>query len=404
MLMTGRGLPVFFLLACFAALTASAQAIRVGSLEGNSQVFTGSPVTIIDWSRPASASGSVNTASVAWRNADSPCDGIFYVRFFSIPSNSLSNTTMIAERGPFRAVNGINTVALDPPVNVSAGETYICVRRGTGPDSCGQPFGTFTRDPGRVLFTSGDFKGGALTTLSPATNFRLQAEASSAPAVRVSTIPVVGSVPGANGSFFRTSLTLSNPSYAPIECTLLFHPAGRPGLDTDPSFPVEIPVNRTFFANDIIAAMSQSGLGSLDILTTGSPTPIATARVFNDQGAAGTSGLAEDAVPASPNYLSVATVFIPADLANYRLNVGIRTITAADLNVTVYNADGTQAGSLVKTYAANFFEQVSAAQFLGFDPPAGGKIVVSAFQKEFIVYGATTDNHTNDPSVRIGSD
>jgi hypothetical protein len=49
---------------------------------------------------------------------------------------------------------------------------------------------------------------------------------------------------------------------------------------------------------DILVSMNQSGLGSLDILTTGSPTPIATARIFNDAGAAGTNGFSEEAVPA----------------------------------------------------------------------------------------------------------
>jgi hypothetical protein len=402
--MTCRGLRLFILLTCVATLTATAQTIRVGSLEGNSAVFTGSPATIIDWSRPATATGTVNTASVAWTNATVPCDGIFYVRFFGIPNNSLASTVMVAERGPFRAVNGINTVTLDPPVNVTP-ETYIGVRRGTGPDSCGQPFGTFTRNPGQVLFTSTDYKGGPLTSLSPTANFRLQAEASNVPSVRVSTIPVVGSVAGALGSFFRTSLTLSNLTYAPIHGKLVFHPAGTSGQDSDPSLAFDIPVDGTLNYGDIIATMNQSGLGSLDILTTGSPTPIATARVFNDQGAAGTSGLSEDAVPANPDYLSVGTVFIPADLTNYRLNIGLRTFNAGDLNVAVYDASGARIQTLVKSYGANFFEQVSASAFIGGGTlPPGGKILVAAYGQDFIVYGATTDNHTNDPSVRIGSD
>ncbi len=387
---------------CFSALATAAQEVRVGGLEGNGAEFVSNPTTVIDWSRPASASGSVNTASAAWTGASTPCDGIFYVRFYAIPSNAFV-TVMTAERGPFRAVNGINTVTLEPPVAVTS-ETYIGIRRVAGPDSCGQPFGTFTRDPGHALFTNDDFKNGSITALSPSNNFRLQAQASSVPSIRVSTIPVVGSVAGALGSFFRTSLSLGNPSTSAIHGKLVFRVAGRAGSDADPTSDFVIPAGGTLNYADVIAAIGQSGLGSLDILTTASPTPIATARVFNDAGSAGTSGLTENAVPAGPDYLSLATVFIPEDLANFRLNIGVRTITAGDLNVAVYAADGSPQGTTVKSYPANYFEQVSAAVFLGGPPPAGGRIVVSAYQKEFIVYGSVTDNRTNDPSLRIGSD
>jgi len=385
------------------ALAVHAQEIRVGGLEGSGAAFTGSPITIIDWTRPAQATGTVNTASVAWAGATSPCDGIFYVRFYAIPSNAFA-IVMLAERGPFRAVTGINTVTLTPPVAVSR-ETYIGIRREAGPESCGQPYGTFTRDRGHALFTSDDFKSGAVTSLSPSTNFRLQAVASNTPSIRVATLPVVGSTAGAFGSFFRTSLTLSNPRPLEIRGKLLFHPANRPGTDADPTLDFVIPPSGSLNYPDIISSMGQAGLGSLDILTTASPTPVATARVFNDTGVTGTSGLAEDAVPAASSYFSVANVFIPEDLTNYRLNIGIRTFEAAELNVAVYDAAGVHQANLVKSYAANFFEQVSATSFLNnASLPPGGKIVVSAFEKQFIVYGAVTDNRTNDPSMRIGSD
>lgn len=382
-----------------------AQEIRVGGLEGNSAVFLGAVAsTVIDWSRPATGNGTVNTASVAWTSATSPCDGIFFVRFYAIPSNALV-TVMTAERGPFRAVNGINTVALEPPVAVTS-ETFIGIRRGAGAESCGMPYGTFTRTPGRALFATTDFKNGSLTGLNPSSNFRLQAQASNVASVRVSTLPVVGSAAGSNNSFFRTSLSLSNPGPIEIRGKLRMRLAGRSGTDSDPTLDYVIPPNGTLNYPDVIAAMSQNGLGSLDILTTASPTPIATARVFSDNGTAGTNGFSEDAVPAGTDYFSVASIAIPSDLTNFRLNIGIRTITAGEVRVSVYDSAGALSASLVKTYSADFFEQVSAAAFLeGNTLPPGGKIVVSAFSdKEFIVYGATTDNRTNDPSMRIGSD
>lgn len=378
-----------------------AQQIRVGGLEGNATASASSPL-IIDWSRPATTSGSVNTATVAWKNADAPCDSAFFVRFYGLPGNSLTGV-MVAERGPFRAVNGLNTVALDPPANVSKGETYIGVVR-AGADSCGQPYGTFSRTPGRALLGDKSYQNGPLASLTPVTNFRLQAQASNVPSVRVSTIPAVAAAPGALGSFFRTSLTLANPSENEIRGKLQFRAANRAGSDADPTLDFTIPQNGTLNYADIVTTMGQSGLGSLDILTTGSATPNASARVFNDAGTAGTSGLNEDAVPAGPNALPYAEIYIPADLDNFRLNIGVRTFDAVSLFINVYDAGGRRVFNKVRNYDANFFEQIGGSAFTGDVLPAGGRIVVTAVDKEFIVYGAVTDNRTNDPSMRIGND
>lgn len=375
----------------------------MGGLEGNGQTFLATgPATIIEWTRPASSNGSVNTASVAWTGASSPCDNIFFVRFYSQPNNSLT-IGMSAERGPFRAVNGINTVALNPPVNVTT-ETYVGIRRAEGPETCGMPYGTFSRNS-RALFTSDDFKTGAITTLTPAKVFRLQATASNVPSPRVATIPIVGAAPGAAGSFFRTALTLTNPSAIESRGKLVFHPAGAAAADTDPSLDYTIPPNGTLNYPDIIASMNQSGLGSLDIHTTASYTPIANARVFNDNGAAGTSGLTEDAVSIDAPFYAVSNIFIPLDSTNFRLNIGIRTFSAGGVIVDIYNAAGTKQGTVTKQYPANYFEHVSASQFVnGADLPPGGKIVVSSFNQNFVAYGSVTDNRTNDPTMRIGTD
>ena len=305
----------------------------------------------------------------------------------------------------FHSAPGINTVALEPPVSVTP-EMYIAVRRAEGAESCGMPYGTFTRGRARVLITDADFQAGPLTSVGPADNFRLQAQASNTASVRVSTIPVVGSAAGVNGAFFRTSLTLANPASVEIRGKLRLRFAGRSGTDADPTLDYTIPANGTLSYADLLLAMNQSGLGSLDVLTTGSSAPIATARVFNDTGATGTSGFSEDAVPAGGTYYSVATVAIPADPVNFRLNVGIRTITAGDLTIDIYDAAGIRQTSFTKSYPADFFEQPTASAFVnGNTLPAGGKVVVSSFgNKEFIVYGALTDNRTNDPSLRIGSD
>jgi len=53
-------------------------------------------------------------------------------------------------------------------------------------------------------------------------------------------------------------------------------------------------------------------------------------------------------------------------------------------------------------YAANYFEQPSLSQFLnGATPVANGVITVTVRSGSAIVYASTTDNRTNDSSIRF---
>lgn len=375
----------------------------MGGLDSGLAVMTSSEGTVIDWSRPANANGTVNRATIGWTGATEGCASIFYVRFYSIPNNALA-AVMSAERGPFGASNGLNTVTLDPPVSVTP-ETYIAVRRVAGPATCGQPYGRFTRTPGRALFVTDSFTGGSLAGVTPIANYSLQARASNTPWVRVSTLPVVGSVAGAFGSQFRTSLSLINPTDQGATVRLVFHPSGRTGVDTDPFLDINFPPNGTYTTFDVVSAMGQTGLGSIDLYTSASVAPIASARVYNDTFGQGTSGFSEESIPAGSLYYNAANAFIPKSATDFRLNIGIRTFTGGDVTVKIYNEQGTLTSQLTKNYPPNYFEQVSASAFVnGADLPAGGRILVTAIQKDFIVYGATTDNLTNDPSMRVGLD
>src|SRR6266496_6609535 len=103
-------------------------------------------------------------------------------------------------------------------------------------------------------------------------------------------LPVVASTPGANGTFFKTSVQLHNPGPAAIAGQIVFHASGTSGSSSDPALPYSLAPGQTQSIADLLPAMGRSGLGSADIeVTSGSP-PVATARVFNDAGAEGTTG------------------------------------------------------------------------------------------------------------------
>jgi hypothetical protein len=312
---------------------------------------------------------------------------------------------VVAERGPFNVVNGFNTVQLVPPVSVSAGD-YLAVVQLRG-DPCGGMAVTTTEQGSRMFqyssdLASGTFSGGLLRS-----GYEFGARASAAASVLTSIVPAVGSTRGAFGSNFKTSMQLTNATPYPIKGTLVFHPAGRSAQDGDPSLPYNLNNFQTVFHEDVVAEMGQNGLGSLDVMSTSSAAPIITVRVYNDGGAAGTSGFTEDVLPptAALQFGEISLLAIPADATNFRLNIGVRSLSAgATLFVSAVDKDGFGSESVMKTYPPNVFEQTTVQAFLNGTPvPAGGSILIVLSTGGAFVYGSTTDNRTNDSSIQFAA-
>jgi hypothetical protein len=155
---------------------------------------------------------------------------------------------------------------------------------------------------------------------------------------------------------------------------------------------------------DLLPAMGLSGLGSLDIQTTGDPAPIMVARVFSDAGEAGTAGFTIDPLaPAAALQSGDSGVIIaPPDLIKARLNVGLRSLDAgASMLITLRSKAGTQKGTVSKTMTANFFEQPSVSALLpGLTVEGSDTITFTLNSGRAIIYGATTENKTQDPSLQ----
>jgi hypothetical protein len=220
-------------------------------------------------------------------------------------------------------------------------------------------------------------------------------------------LPVVGSTPGVNGTFFRTSVQLHNPGSASMAGRIVFHPSGVAGSDNDPALSYSLAPGQTQSITDLLPAMGRSGLGSADIEITSGEVPVATARVFNDAGAAGTTGFTEQAMRTEEALQpgQTAVLLIPPDLTAARFNVGLRTIEeGASVTFTLKNAAGTSVGSTTRVFPRNYHEQADAAGFLEVrDLPPGGSISITVSSGAAIVYGATVDNRTGDPSLQIAS-
>ena len=187
---------------------------------------------------------------------------------------------------------------------------------------------------------------------------------------------------------------------------IVFHRAGTQGADSDPSLSYTLTPGQTQNIADLLPAMGQSGLGSADFFPNSGGLPTVVARVFNDGGSNGTVGFTEDLV--KPGSALAAgdqvSLLVPADLARFRYNIGIRVLSSgAAITITQRNSSGVVVNTLSKTYPSVYFEQVGAAAFLGGASPApNDSIDVRVDSGTLFIYGATTDNTTQDPSIQLG--
>jgi hypothetical protein len=218
-------------------------------------------------------------------------------------------------------------------------------------------------------------------------------------------LPAVASANGQFGSFFRTGVQIQNPGSSAIAGNIVFHTAGVPGTTSDPSLAYTLNPGETQNIPDLLPAMGRSGLGSADVVSTTSDLPTVVARVFNDAGVKGTAGSTEDLLKPQ-NALSAGDQFVllvPPDLVRFRYNIGVRTLGAgASITVTQRNSAGAVVRTASKTYVPTYFEQLDATTFLGAVPSANDSLTVSVNSGSLFIYGATTDNTTQDPSVQIG--
>ena len=372
--------------------------------------------TFVDLYSPATATGSIVTASFMWSAV--PCPAAAKLKVFRRRGETL---VFVAERGPFEPVSNndqnVTSVTLDPPVDVQHGDLLGLSRVA----KCGGPLIAPRLSPGGPhlpLPTEGLARfDGDLTRDVPFSSGRIEARDrvlmvyASGPATELvaSVLPVAGSTPGAFDSYFRTAIQLSNPSSLQISGRLEFHPSGAVSSSADPGLPFSVEPFSTFAEEDIVEAMGQSGLGTLDVVVPiVSVGPLVSARVYADAGDRGTFGFTEEGVAASCCGSQVISIggagllVAPPDPVHFRFNIGVRALfKAPTITFRVLGADGTALWQATRSYPPSTFVQEPAETLLGGPLAAGALITVEVSAGTAIVYGATVDNRTNDPSIQF---
>ena len=320
------------------------------------------------------------------------------------PGGSATKTYLYESPAP-------NISRIDPPKGSTAGGETVTITGVNLGDVTSATFGTANAE----IRSKSSTKLVVISPPNPAgrLDVKVRSSAGSAtakfiyedPAGEKQLLPVVGSLAGNLGSFFRTSLQLHNQSDKPLAGSLVFHPQGQSPSSADPSLAYTIAPGETKFWNDILQAMNTSGLGSLDLQASpGLPAPQSLVRIFNDGGALGTTGMTIDfmteatALPAGTSAVLVA----PYDTAAFRFNIGIRALgSGVSMNVVVRDASGAVTRTVSKQYDPNSFVQTSASAIAGGDLLANESLRFDILSGSAMIYGATTDNLTQDPSYQL---
>lgn len=223
-------------------------------------------------------------------------------------------------------------------------------------------------------------------------------------ATSTAVLPVVGSIAGNFGSFFRTAVQMYNPLSSTVRVRLIFHNQLQNGTDSDPSLQVSLAPGETKYYADLMTAFGLTGIGSLDLVPLDGSLPLVVTRIYNDGGAKGTTGmtfdmlLSTDALQAG----NTAVLVAPSNANDFRYNIGIRTLAnGVSMQLTLRDSTGAIKKTNAVTYGPNFFTQVTAANFVGADVAANDSIIISINSGSAVIYGATTDNKTQDPSAQV---
>jgi hypothetical protein len=93
----------------------------------------------------------------------------------------------------------------------------------------------------------------------------------------------------------------------------------------------------------------------------------------------------------------------PDDVTRFRLNIGIRTLEqGAAMTIVVRDREGIVLKTLDRAFGPTSFEQTSSSGFLlGLALTGGESISIHLTSGSAFIYGATTDNTTNDPSLQF---
>ena len=228
-------------------------------------------------------------------------------------------------------------------------------------------------------------------------------------------IPVAGSTAGANDTFFRSEISITNVRNSDQRVQLYWLPQGSPGAGT-PLRTYDIPARRGLSSDDFVdRLLNLSGLGAVEVVAvtnTGAFDPAGvlhvTSRIWTPvpNGGDGTMSQTLPAVVAGQSTsANVKAVFGMRRGAQYRLNVGVMnpasTTQRFKVEVTILGPSGVEVETVEFDVRARAIEQVNIPA----DSTGVATIVVEDLgggAGDWLTWASSIDNQSGDAWSQLG--
>jgi PKD repeat protein len=218
-------------------------------------------------------------------------------------------------------------------------------------------------------------------------------------------LPAVGRLPGANGTFWRSDVTLFNPNgSAPQTVTLRYRVAGADNR-VAASRQFTVGAGRTTVLADVLSSFGlSSGNGALEVTWSGGGAPVVTSRTYTTTTSGGTYGQSIEPIAAFGS-----DAFVPglrSDFA-FRSNVGFvnDSDTTIGVTATLLASNGqTLASAFVQLPPKSVSQSSIASLFPGIDAGSLGTFTLQAHNDggQMFAYGSIVDNGSGDPVFFAG--
>jgi hypothetical protein len=214
-----------------------------------------------------------------------------------------------------------------------------------------------------------------------------------------SIVPVVGSVAGAFGSRFETSLQIANPHAFAISGVLVV----REPEETH-RFVYQLAPHETRNFGNLMAAVDAAGIATMDIEPAVGPAPVAVARIFDTSHSTMSTGTViaqltpDDALRPGEH----AALIAAADPLRSRTNIGLRALAAgAVVRLTLYRSNGVAAGSVELPVEPNQLRQHSLSAIFSMPAAANDSIAIEVISGAAIAYASNVNVDTQESSFQL---
>lgn len=213
-------------------------------------------------------------------------------------------------------------------------------------------------------------------------------------------IPAVGRTPGANNTFWRSDVTLFNPTSSFMNLEVRYLASGADNR-TATARAVSIAPARTIVLADVLSWLGlASGSGALDIRWSGTTAPVVTSRTYTSTTDGGTYGQSIDAASLSSFGRDAYVTGLRAD-GSFRSNVGFvnSNDAAIGINVALVANGQTVATTFVQLAPKSQQQYSMPALFPNVNASALGSFTIEAHTAtpSLFAYGSIVDNGSGDP-------